>query len=86
LGFIEDETVLAEIYSAADLFIIPSIDDNLPNTVIESLMCGTPVVGFRTGGIPDVISDGENGYICQSISPQALARHNKAYYKIFRYF
>jgi lipopolysaccharide transport system ATP-binding protein len=46
--------------------------DNLPNTVIESLMCGTPVVGFRTGGIPDVISDGENGYICQSISPQAL--------------
>lgn len=73
LGFIEDETVLAEIYSAADLFIIPSIDDNLPNTVIESLMCGTPVVGFRTGGIPDMISDGENGYICQSISPQALA-------------
>ncbi len=73
LGFIKDEKILAEIYSASDLFIIPSIDDNLPNTVIESLMCGTPVVGFRTGGIPEMIEDGENGYICQSISSQALA-------------
>jgi glycosyltransferase involved in cell wall biosynthesis len=55
LGFIENSQLLSLVYSAADLFVIPSIQDNLPNTVLESLSCGTPVVGFNVGGIPDMV-------------------------------
>jgi len=73
LGSIGDERLMSAAYSAADLFVIPSIEDNLPNTVLESLMCGTPVVGFPIGGIVDMIEDGKNGYICEDISSGALA-------------
>ena len=56
LGTIEDDDRLSEIYCAADIFVIPSIQDNLPNTAIESIACGTPVVGTEVGGIPDIVS------------------------------
>ena len=59
-------------FSASDAFIIPSLMDNLPNTVLESLMCGTPVIGFPVGGIPDMVIDGENGILAKEISVQAL--------------
>jgi glycosyltransferase involved in cell wall biosynthesis len=59
-------------YSASDVFVIPSLMDNLPNTVLESLMCGTPVIGFPVGGIPDMIQDGENGLLTQDISVSSL--------------
>lgn len=72
-GKINDERLMAMAYSAADLFIIPSIEDNLPNTVMESICCGTPVVGFKIGGIPDMIKEGENGLLCEEISSDALA-------------
>ena len=63
MGFLRDEysTILA--YNAADVFIAPSLADNLPTTVLESLSCGTPVVGFDVGGIPDMIKNKENGYL-----------------------
>ncbi|MGC3979004.1 MAG: glycosyltransferase [Paludibacteraceae bacterium] len=57
LGVIQNERFLSVIYSAANVFIIPSIIDNLPNTVIESLLCGTPVVGFPVGGLTDIIQE-----------------------------
>ncbi len=65
MGFLRDEysTILA--YNAADVFIAPSLADNLPTTVLESLSCGTPVVGFDVGGIPDMIKNKENGYLAQ---------------------
>jgi glycosyltransferase involved in cell wall biosynthesis len=66
-GYIKEEKRLAEIYAAADLFVIPSIEDNLPNTVVESLCCGTPVVGFNIGGIPDMVTHGVNGLIANQI-------------------
>lgn len=50
-------------YAAADVFIISSIEDNLPNTVMESIACGTPVIGFDVGGIPDMVRDGINGLL-----------------------
>lgn len=72
LGIIDDEVKMSTVYSAADVFVIPSLMDNLPNTVVESLVCGTPVIGFPTGGIVDMIVDGENGYLAEEISVNAL--------------
>ncbi len=72
LGKINDNNQMSLAYSAADVFVIPSLMDNLPNTVLESLMCGTPVVGFPIGGIPDMVKHGENGLLAKEISVQAL--------------
>ncbi|WP_157686600.1 glycosyltransferase [Nonlabens sp. Hel1_33_55] len=74
LGHIKDDRIMSLCYNAADVFIIPSLMDNLPNTVLESLMCGTPVIGFAIGGIPDMIIDEENGILVKHISPQNLAK------------
>jgi glycosyltransferase involved in cell wall biosynthesis len=53
--------------------VVPSLEDNLPNTVIESLACGTPVVGFQTGGIPEMIDHEQTGYLAAVGSAQELA-------------
>lgn len=74
LGTIKEEERLALCYSAADVFVTPSIEDNLPNTVLESLACGTPVVAFTTGGIPDMLSHQQNGYLAKNASPEELAK------------
>lgn len=63
LGTISNDEKLSMCYSAADVFLTPSLEDNLPNTVMESLSCGTPVVAFTTGGIPDMVTHHENGYL-----------------------
>lgn len=72
LGAINDELLMSVAYSAADVFVIPSLMDNLPNTVLESLMCGTPVIGFPVGGILDMVKHEENGYLANEISANAL--------------
>lgn len=74
LGTISDDEKLALCYSAADVFLAPSLEDNLPNTVMESLACGTPVAAFRTGGIPDMVQHKENGYLAEYRSSEDLAR------------
>lgn len=79
LGSIYDERLMSVAYSAADVFVIPSLMDNLPNTVLESLMCGTPVIGFPVGGIPDMIQDGENGFITEAISVNSLVETIKKF-------
>lgn len=53
---------LAEIYSAADVFVNPTLEDNFPTTNLEALACGTPVITFNTGGSPEAISEG-TGYV-----------------------
>jgi glycosyltransferase involved in cell wall biosynthesis len=63
LGYVDNDRFLSLIYSAADAFAIPSLQDNLPNTVLESLACGTPVVGFDLGGIPDLLRPGVTGFL-----------------------
>lgn len=63
LGYVNNDRLLSNIYSAADVFVIPSFQDNLPNTVLESMACGTPVVGFSVGGIPDMIQHGKTGLL-----------------------
>lgn len=73
LGTISDDEKLALCYSAADAFLAPSLEDNLPNTVMESLACGTPVVAFTTGGIPDMVKHKHNGYLAEYRSSADLA-------------
>lgn len=63
LGHVSNDRLLSLVYSAADLFVVPSLQDNLPNTVLESLACGTPVVGFDVGGIPDMVRPGVTGLL-----------------------
>ena len=72
LGFLNDSYSLNLAYSAADAFITPSIEDNLPNVIVESLYCGTPVLGFRIGGVAEMISDGNNGYLSSELSTHGI--------------
>ncbi len=73
LGPVDQERLLSLVYSAADVFVIPSLQDNLPNTVIESLACGTPVVGFDVGGIPEMVEPGRTGWLAPVGDAAALA-------------
>lgn len=73
LGTINDDEKLASCYAAADAFLTTSIEDNLPYTVMESLACGTPVIAFTTGGIPDMVQHGYNGYLAAYQSAQSFA-------------
>ena len=72
LGMIDDDRLLSLAYSAADVFVLPSLQDNLPNTVMESLSCGTPVVGFDVGGIPDMMRPGVTGVLTPPKDAAAL--------------
>ncbi len=65
LGPLTDMTQISLAYAAADVFVIPSLAENLPNTIMESLACGTPVVGFRVGGIPEMIQHRQSGYLAE---------------------
>lgn len=72
LGSIRDERLMALVYSAADAFVLTSREDNLPNVVLESLSCGTPVIATPVGGILDVIKDGFNGYLAREVSVRSF--------------
>jgi glycosyltransferase involved in cell wall biosynthesis len=63
VGALSDERLLSLVYSAADVFAVPSLEDNLPNTVLEAMACGTPVAGFDVGGIPDMVRPDETGLL-----------------------
>lgn len=65
LGRLESSRLLSFAYSAADLFILPTRADNLPNVVLEAMACGTPVVSFKVGGLPDMVLQGETGLLAK---------------------
>jgi glycosyltransferase involved in cell wall biosynthesis len=73
LGILQDDVALALAYSAADVFVAPSLQDNLPNTVMEALACGTPCVAFDIGGMPDLIEHEHNGYLARPFDASDLA-------------
>jgi len=73
MGYITDEKKIIRVYSSADLFVVPSLEDNLPNTIMEAMACGTPCVGFHTGGIPEMIDHKANGYIASYKDAEDLA-------------
>ncbi|MCP9884159.1 glycosyltransferase [Synechococcus sp. ATX 2A4] len=72
-GHLHDDISLRLFYAAADVFVIPSRQDNLPNTGLEAHACGTPVVAFRTGGLVDVVEDRITGYLAEPFDPASLA-------------
>ena len=70
VNYLSNEKEIADIYNAADLFVTPSLQDNLPNTIVEAMACGTPCVGFNVGGIPEMITHRQDGYVadyCDSL-------------------
>ena len=74
LGYISDERKIVEAYRAADVFVLPSLEDNLPNTIMEAMACGVPCVGFRTGGIPEEIDHLKNGYVAEYKNAEDLMK------------
>jgi glycosyltransferase involved in cell wall biosynthesis len=74
LGYRRELRDILDAYQSADLFILPSLEDNLPNTVLEAMSCETPVVGFHSGGVPEMIDDGINGLLVPSGDALALCR------------
>ena len=71
LGHVEDERELALAYSAADVFLLPTLMDNLPNTIIEALACGTPAVTTAVGGAAEIVEDGRTGLV-RPAEPEVL--------------
>ncbi len=74
LGYVRGDAAMSDVYRAADAFVTPSLEDNLPNTIMEAMACGTPCVGFRVGGIPEMIIHGRNGYVAGCGDVPDLAR------------
>jgi glycosyltransferase involved in cell wall biosynthesis len=72
-GTVDSESELPRIYQAADVYTLPSLQDNLPNTVVEAMACGTPVVGFRSSGLATMIRDGATGRLAEPFSTDSLA-------------
>lgn len=74
IQFTNSQEEIINIYNSADIYIIPSIQDNLPNTIVESHCCGVPVVGFNTAGITEMILHKKTGYLAEYKSSEDLAK------------
>ena len=65
IDYLTGQKEIVQLYNAVDLFVTPSLQENLPNTIMEALACGTPCVGFQIGGIPEMIDHKQNGYVAK---------------------
>ncbi|UJL34102.1 glycosyltransferase family 4 protein [Cylindrospermopsis raciborskii Cr2010] len=72
-GHLHDDLSLRILYSAADAMVIPSRQDNLPNTGLEAHACGTPVIAFNIGGLPDIVEHLKTGYLAKAFNADDLA-------------
>ena len=74
LGYVNDEQRIVDVYNAADVFVLPSLSENLPNTIMEAMACGVPCVAFKVGGIPEEIDHLKNGYVAAYRDASDLAK------------
>lgn len=73
VDYVHNEQEMIQLYNAVDLFVTPSLQENLPNTIMEAMSCGTPCVGFDIGGIPEMIDHRQNGYVATYRDAQDFA-------------
>ena len=73
MPYIDNAEDMARLYNGVDAFVLPSLSENLPNTIMEAMACGTPCVGFGIGGIPEMIDHKENGYVARYRDAKDLA-------------
>lgn len=73
VGVVQCEKILNQLYGAADVYVLASRQDNLPNTIAESLASGTPVLGSNVGGISEMVHHQYNGYLMSSLSAESFA-------------
>ncbi|NNM08997.1 MAG: glycosyltransferase [Flavobacteriaceae bacterium] len=74
LGYMTDQAEIANCYAAADVFLLPSLEDNLPNTMLESFSAGRPVIAFNTGGMKEHIQTAKNGILVPEMNSKALTK------------
>lgn len=74
LGYIDNDVELRLLYNAADIMLVPSLQENLSNAIMESMACGTPVVAFDIGGNSDMIDHRSNGYLAKPYDPKDFAK------------
>lgn len=79
LGSITEETTMSQVYNVADVVIVPSLEDNLPNTILEAMFCGIPVLSFAVGGIVDMIEKDITGQLIELSEAELLDRHIEAF-------
>ena len=72
LGGVHDELLMSLVYNASDYFILSSREDNLPNTMLESIACGTPIIGFNIGDNQEIIEENNCGIICDDLTTDSL--------------
>ncbi len=71
-GYVYNDKLLAQYYSASDVLLFTSIADNLPTVVLETMACGIPTIGFKTGGVPEMVTHNIHGWLAEQNSIQEL--------------
>mgnify|MGYP002853272692 CR=1 FL=1 len=74
IDYVSDQSKIVELYNSVDVYVTPSLQDNLPNTIAEAMSCGVPCVGFDVGGIPEMIDHEKNGYVSNYQDSDDLSR------------
>ena len=74
LGYVNNKQCIVTVYNAVDVFVLPSLSENLPNTIMEAMACGVPSIGFQIGGIPEEIDHLKNGYVATYRDAADLAK------------
>jgi glycosyltransferase involved in cell wall biosynthesis len=74
VGSLSEDAALVDLYAATDVVALPSVEDNLPNIAMEALSCGRPCVGFKVGGMPDLIEQDRSGYLARAHDPGDFAQ------------